>query len=76
MKKAASWCNRRRPVNKPMNELLSKEYPMIPLPLSLILLALLGAVVVTGTVVMVRGTVRAVAQLDAELAAAGQEVSR
>lgn len=63
-------------MNKPMNELLLKEYPMIPLPLSLVLLALLGAVVVVGMVVMVRGTVRAVAQLDAELAAAGQEVAR
>lgn len=76
MKKAASWCNRRRPVNKPMNELLLKEYLMIPLPLSLALLAVLAVVVVACTVVMVRGTFRAVAELDAQDTAAGMEVTR
>lgn len=76
MKKAASWCNRRRPVNKPMNELLLKEYPMIPLPLSLVLLALLGAVVVAGTAAMARDTFRAMAELDAQDAPASQEVGR
>lgn len=45
----------------------------LPLPVALVLLGLLAIVVVAGTFVMVRGTVRAVAQLDAETAA---EVTR
>lgn len=63
-------------MNKPMNELLLKEYLMIPLPLSLALLAALAVVVTVGTVAMVRGTFRAVAELDAQDAAAGMEVDR
>ncbi|MBZ6375727.1 MAG: hypothetical protein LBE67_12200 [Kocuria palustris] len=49
---------------------------MIPLPLSLALLAVLAVVVVACTVVMVRGTFRAVAELDAQDTAAGMEVTR
>lgn len=63
-------------MNKPMNELLSKEYPMIPLPLSLTLLVLLAVVVVAGTAAMARDTFRAMAALDAQDAPASQEVGR